>query len=71
MLASLPKVDCETCLQDINIFYEIASEIVDRNRALLENAVKSAQGSKILAPGRVVVLRDSVSIAASLCLGER
>lgn len=55
------KLECDICLPDINDFYNISAEIVDRNQQLLNMAAAHPQGAKSLTGGRVVVLRDDVS----------
>ncbi|KII94033.1 hypothetical protein PLICRDRAFT_171718 [Plicaturopsis crispa FD-325 SS-3] len=58
VLSTLPKLDCEVCLPDIERFYDLSSEITRCNEALLSKATAHPQGSKLFAPGRVVILRD-------------
>ena len=57
----MPKLDCNICLPDINLYYHETWDIVEKNKKLLEIALRNPQGSKILNTGRVVVLRDGVS----------
>ncbi|KAI0308064.1 antiviral helicase [Multifurca ochricompacta] len=54
-LSSLPKLDCETCLGDINRCYDLSAGIVDINQQLLRLASGHA---KSFSTGRVVILRD-------------
>ncbi|KAG8987538.1 hypothetical protein FRB90_003297 [Tulasnella sp. 427] len=56
---SLPKLQCETCSSDIELFYEIAAEVVDRNRKIIALGLANPQGGKLLSTGRVVILRDA------------
>ncbi|KIO25229.1 hypothetical protein M407DRAFT_25451 [Tulasnella calospora MUT 4182] len=54
----LPKLQCEICNNDIELFYEISAEVVERNRKIIALALANSQGGKLLGPGRVVILRD-------------
>jgi len=60
MLSSLLKLSCEVCLVDINEFYDDSFDIVALNQIILSKAVSNHHGSKLLAPGRVVILHDEV-----------
>jgi len=60
LLSVMPKLDCNVCLPDIDLYYDETAEIVEKNRRLLEIALRHPEGSKILNAGRVVVLRDGV-----------
>ncbi|KAK7063867.1 ATP-dependent RNA helicase [Favolaschia claudopus] len=57
-LTTLPKLSCDVCQPDINEFYDDSYSIVSLNQRLLSMAVGHPQGAKLLASGRVVVLRD-------------
>ncbi|KAJ3535718.1 hypothetical protein NMY22_g6357 [Coprinellus aureogranulatus] len=57
-LSALPRVECDICGQDIERFYDACYDIAKRNESLLQLALSSPQGAKLLAPGRVVVVRD-------------
>ncbi|KAI0001768.1 NUC185 domain-containing protein [Russula vinacea] len=57
-LSTLPKLECDICLEDINKYYDLSAEIVDINQRLLGLTSSDRQGSKFLSSGRVVVLRD-------------
>jgi len=57
-LSTLPKLECDICLGDINKYYDLSAEIVDINQRLLGLTSSDRQGSKFLSSGRVVVLRD-------------
>ena len=52
---------CEKCLKDITAYYDLSAEIIRINTQLLKVASWHAPAGKILAPGRVVLLRDGVS----------
>ncbi|ELU35705.1 zf-AD domain-containing protein [Rhizoctonia solani AG-1 IA] len=54
-LKKLPKLECETCLQDAHLYYDFSAEYVHLNKKILELA-----GTGKLVSGRVVVLRDTV-----------
>ncbi|KAF8756225.1 Antiviral helicase [Rhizoctonia solani] len=53
-LKKLPKLECETCLQDAHLYYDFSAEYVHLNKKILELA-----GTGKLVSGRVVVLRDT------------
>lgn len=57
-LSSLPKLECDVCLGDINICYDSSAAIVKLNQQLLKLASTHTQGLKSLSPGRVVIIRD-------------
>ncbi|KAJ7204463.1 antiviral helicase [Mycena pura] len=57
-LSTLPKLNCNVCQPDIEGFYDDSFAIVSFNQRLLAMAVSHPQGAKLLASGRVVVLRD-------------
>jgi antiviral helicase SKI2 len=60
MLSMLPKLDCDICLQDIDEFYDLTTGIIEQHQKLVSMAAAHPQGNKLLASGRVVVLRDGV-----------
>ena len=47
---------------DIGAFYDLSAEVVRFNTALMKAASWSPAGGKSFAPGRVVILRNGVSI---------
>ncbi|OCH88756.1 antiviral helicase [Obba rivulosa] len=53
------ELTCDICLPDIYQFYDVSAEVVERNQKMLSLAVKHPQGSRILTPGRLVILRDA------------
>lgn len=57
-LSRLPKLNCDVCSPDIERFYDISYEIVERNDVLHATAASHPQGNKMLSAGRVVILRD-------------
>ncbi|KAI0050634.1 antiviral helicase [Auriscalpium vulgare] len=57
-LSTLPRLDCDICSADINRYYDVSADIVELNQRLLTLAAAHHQGSKALASGRVIVLRD-------------
>lgn len=59
-LSKLAKLDCDQCNSDIERFYDLSQMLVDQNESLLTMTAKRFHGSKLMAPGRVVVLRDHV-----------
>ncbi|KAG6335915.1 hypothetical protein ID866_3169 [Astraeus odoratus] len=58
-LSSLPKLECDVCLEDIDGYYEALRSIVESNNNLLKLVATSASNQHILTSGRVVILRDS------------
>ncbi|EGO31119.1 ATP-dependent RNA helicase [Serpula lacrymans var. lacrymans S7.9] len=58
-LSSLPKLQCEVCLPDIEHYYDDTSTIVQHNGRLLAMVISNPSNSNMLASGRVAVLRDS------------
>ena len=61
-LSTLQKLSCEVCSQDIDELYETSSDILTLNQKLLSMAVDLPQKIKLLITGRVVILRDGVSL---------
>ncbi|CAA7264771.1 unnamed protein product [Cyclocybe aegerita] len=57
-LTSLPKLQCDVCLPDIETQYDEISDITRKNQDLYEITIAQRQASKTFFPGRVVVLRD-------------
>ncbi|KAJ3509694.1 hypothetical protein NLJ89_g5085 [Agrocybe chaxingu] len=57
-LTSLPKLQCDVCLPDIETQYDEILDITRKNQELYEMTIAHRQGSKIFLPGRVVILRD-------------
>ncbi|KAI6047978.1 ATP-dependent RNA helicase [Pisolithus marmoratus] len=57
-LSSLPKLECDICLEDIETYYNSSQAIVLHNNALLEMVVRHPSNQNILNSGRVVILRN-------------
>lgn len=57
-LKTLPHLQCDICLPDIEAYYDNCFEITNKCRSLLQTAMRHRQESKYLGSGRVVVLRD-------------
>ncbi|TFY77479.1 hypothetical protein EWM64_g6533 [Hericium alpestre] len=57
-LSSLPKLECDICLEDIHKYYDTSADLVDLNQRIISMAASHPHGSKSLMAGRVVVLRD-------------
>ena len=55
------RLECDTCLQDIEDYYDTIVSIIDHNQRLLSMAANNHHGAKLLSSGRVVILRDGVS----------
>ncbi|EMD42321.1 hypothetical protein CERSUDRAFT_90937 [Gelatoporia subvermispora B] len=53
------ELACDVCLPDIYRFYDISADVVEHNQKMLTLALKHPQGGRILAPGRLVILRDA------------
>jgi len=47
---------------DIKDYHSDMKEVIELNQQLIGIAVSRQQGSKLFSPGRVVVLRDNVSL---------
>ena len=47
---------------DIKDYHSDMKEVIELNQQLIDMAVTRQQGSKLFSPGRVVVLRDNVSL---------
>ncbi|KAF7784214.1 hypothetical protein Agabi119p4_379 [Agaricus bisporus var. burnettii] len=58
-LSTLQRLACEQCIPDIGAYYDDIHEAVNLNQKLINMAVRHPQGSKLLSPGRVVILRDN------------
>lgn len=56
----MPKISCEVCLPDIHQYYDDSYDIVANNQKLISMAISHPQGARLLASGRVVILRDEV-----------
>ncbi|KAG8834790.1 hypothetical protein FRC17_007107 [Serendipita sp. 399] len=61
-LGKLPKLQCTLCSSDIDVVYDLSKDILWRHQGILAMAAGQSTGMKIFATGRVVVLRDAVSI---------
>lgn len=58
-LSTLKKLDCEHCLNGgINDYYDLSADIVDLSRRMIDKAVVSTQGMRLLSTGRIVVIVD-------------
>ena len=62
----MPKLVCDVCETDIRPFYNASAAVVELNNKLISMALESPQGAKILTAGRVVVLRDDVSLSTAI-----
>ncbi|KAF8915101.1 antiviral helicase [Mucidula mucida] len=58
VLTKLAKLECDICVPDIESFYDTSHAIVLYNESLLQMVTNAARTSKLLAPGRVIILRD-------------
>lgn len=63
-LATLPKLECDQCLQDMEKLYDDIAQIVDYNTQLLrlDDSTRHKGSKQLLQSGRIVVLNDTVSI---------
>ncbi|KAK2461501.1 hypothetical protein APHAL10511_005964 [Amanita phalloides] len=57
-LESFQKLHCKICVPDVEAFYDESFEIVELNQQLLNMAVGYTQTSKMLASGRIIILKD-------------
>lgn len=62
-LSTLPKLECDICLPDIEKLYDDALDIISYSSQILRmDESHRKKGSKqLLQPGRVVILSDDVS----------
>lgn len=60
--AALPKLDNSRESEELRDYYDLSLRVVQQRQAILRLAVSKQQGSKTISSGRVVVLRDGVSI---------
>lgn len=60
-LRALPKLDSSPESDELRSYYDLCAKIVKQQQSILRSAVSQQQGSKVLGPGRVVVVRDGVS----------
>ena len=66
-LASVPKLMCSICKQDIDTFYRLNSDIINLNREMWEFLfLKSTVGQKFVSTGRIVVINEAVRICLYL-----
>ncbi|KAL4067368.1 NUC185 domain-containing protein, partial [Scleroderma yunnanense] len=56
---SLPKLECDICLNDMERYYDGMRAIIDHHNELLRMVSNNPSNHQILSPGRVVILRDS------------
>ena len=62
LLSTLQKLECERCIMDINDYHSGMKKVIELNQKLVDMAIGRQQGSKLFSSGRVVVLRDNVSL---------
>lgn len=58
----MDKLQCDICNADIELFYDTSRSVVEFNQLLLSMATNSPHGQKVISSGRVVILRDHVSM---------
>ncbi|KAF9225395.1 ATP-dependent RNA helicase [Gyrodon lividus] len=58
-LMSMPELQCEVCLNDIERFYDAQGAIAHHNKRLFAMAANSTSNQNVLGSGRAVILRDS------------
>lgn len=61
-LMGIEPLECDVCTQDIDRYYDACFSVAKRNQALMQLALGRPQGAKLLAPGRVVVVKDGVRV---------
>lgn len=64
-LLALPKIAETELAQDVRKYYDYTQRLVYLNEQLLSSLFTSSLGTKTLAPGRVVVISDSVRLTFS------
>ncbi|KIP11764.1 hypothetical protein PHLGIDRAFT_99229 [Phlebiopsis gigantea 11061_1 CR5-6] len=59
--ATLPKLECDQCLPDIENLYDDIAQIIEYNTQLLriDDSSRHKSSKQLLQPGRVVVLNDT------------
>ncbi|THH29341.1 hypothetical protein EUX98_g4845 [Antrodiella citrinella] len=57
-LQKLPRLSCDICSPDISQLYETSKAIITCNNKMLKMVSDHPSSSRVLCPGRVVVLRD-------------
>ncbi|KAI9570217.1 ATP-dependent RNA helicase [Boletus coccyginus] len=58
-LLSMPALQCDICLSDIESYYNAQSTVVSYNKRLFSMAAGGASNQNVLATGRIVILRNS------------
>lgn len=56
------ELQCDICSSDIERYYDAQRTVVNHNKRLFSMAVGGATNQNVLATGRIVILRNSVSI---------
>ncbi len=59
-LEAVRKLQCGICLKDIYSYYDVSSRVLALNYEMREKIFQSPAGSKSLAPGRVILVNNSV-----------
>ena len=59
---SMPELQCDICSSDIERYYDAQNTVVNYNKRLFSMAAGGASNQNVLATGRIVILRNSVSI---------
>ena len=54
------RLQCSICLPDIDAYFDLSTKILGLNYELRERIVKSPVGAKSLAPGRIIIINNSV-----------
>ena len=64
-LLSMPALQCDICSSDIERYYDAQSAVVNCNKRLFSMAAGGASNQNVIGTGRIVILRNTVSILCS------
>jgi antiviral helicase SKI2 len=62
-LKTLPQIPDSTKAESLGLFYDLCKGAVSANQAIYQMALEQQQGAKNFSTGRVVLLRDAVSMS--------
>ena len=62
----MPELQCDICSGDIEHYYDSQRKVVNHNKRLFSMAAGSVSNQNVLGTGRIVILRNSVSITLKL-----
>ena len=58
----MPELQCAICSSDIERYYDTQSAMVNHNKRMFSMAAIGVSNQNVLGTGRIVILRNSVSI---------